>query len=61
MFSDGHLGIVPQRKGGTGAKGQWVWELPVTPKMPSKRYDAPFIKEGTLENLGHLSGSETAE
>jgi hypothetical protein len=45
------LGIVPQRKGGAGAKGQWVWELPVTPKMPSKPYDAPFIKEGTLEPI----------
>jgi putative DNA primase/helicase len=52
------VGIVPQRKGGTGAKGQWVWELPATPKMPSKPYDAPFIKEGTLDNPGHLSGSE---
>jgi putative DNA primase/helicase len=53
------LGISPQRKGGTGAKGQWVWELPVAPKMPSNPYDAPFIKEGTLGNSGHLSGSET--
>jgi hypothetical protein len=52
------VGIVPQREGGTGAKGRWVWELPATPKMPSKPYDAPFIKEGTLENRGHLSGSE---
>src|SRR3984957_14675027 len=53
------LGIVPQRNGGTGAKGQWVWELPAAPKMPSNPYDAPFIKEGTLGNSGHLSGSET--
>jgi putative DNA primase/helicase len=52
------VGIVPRRKGGTGANGQWVWELPATPKMPSKPYDAPFIKEGTLDNPGHLSGSE---
>jgi putative DNA primase/helicase len=52
------LGIAPQRKGGTGANGQWVWELPATPKMPSKPYDAPFVKEGTLGDRGHLSGSE---
>ena len=54
------LGITPQRKGGTGAKGQWVWELSATPKMPSKPYDALFLKEGTLGNSGHLSGSETS-
>jgi hypothetical protein len=35
------LGIVPQRKGGVGAKGQWVWELPSAAKMSSKPYDAP--------------------
>ena len=29
------LGISPQRKGGAGAKGQWVWQLPVVAKMPS--------------------------
>ncbi len=34
------LGIIPQRRGGMGAKGQWVWELPSLPKMPSKPYDA---------------------
>jgi len=28
------LEISPRRKGGAGAKGQWVWELPTTPKMP---------------------------
>jgi hypothetical protein len=38
------LGVVPQRKGGAGASGQWVWALPVTPKMPSKPYDAPFLE-----------------
>jgi putative DNA primase/helicase len=52
------LEISPRRKGGAGAKGQWVWELPTTPKMPSKAYDAPLIKEGTLDNRGHLSGSK---
>jgi hypothetical protein len=45
------LGITPQRKGGTGAKGQWVWELPATPKMPSKPYDALVLKEGTFGDL----------
>jgi putative DNA primase/helicase len=53
-----NLGIVPQRKGGTAANGQWVWELPTTPKMPSKPYDAPSSEEGTLVNLGHLSRAE---
>jgi len=36
------LEISPRRKGGAGAKGQWVWELPTTPKMSSKTYDAPL-------------------
>jgi putative DNA primase/helicase len=52
------LGIVPQRKGGTAARGQWVWTLPAIPKMPQKAYDAPFVKEGTLGNSGHLSALE---
>jgi hypothetical protein len=30
------LGITPQRTGGAGATGKWVWELPTTPKMSSK-------------------------
>ncbi len=54
------LGVVPQRKGGTGASGKWVWVLPDTPKMPSKPYDAPFLEEGTLDAVGHLSSSEAA-
>lgn len=52
------LGITPHRIGGTGAKGQWVWGLPMTPKMPSEPYDAPFSEGGTLGILapkGHLS------
>jgi energy-coupling factor transporter ATP-binding protein EcfA2 len=55
------LEISPQRKGGAGAKGQWVWQLPATPKMPSKAYDAPLSEGGTLGILGpegHLSGPE---
>jgi putative DNA primase/helicase len=54
------LGISPQRKGGAGAKGQWVWELPPTAKMPSEAYDAPLSEGGTLGILdpkGHLSGA----
>jgi hypothetical protein len=27
------LGIKPERRGGTGASGQWVWELPINAKM----------------------------
>jgi putative DNA primase/helicase len=50
------LGVIPQRKGGTGASGQWVWVLPATPKMPSKPFDAPFLEEGTLAISGHFSG-----
>jgi hypothetical protein len=46
------LGVIAQRKGGAAAKGQWVWVLPDTPKMPSKRYDAPFFEEGTLDTSG---------
>jgi putative DNA primase/helicase len=38
----GILGITPRRQGGTADKGQWVWELPSAPKMPSKPYDAPL-------------------
>lgn len=35
------LGIAPQRKGGTGAKGQWVWEPPSAPsRCPPKPDDA---------------------
>ena len=52
------LGITPQRRGGTGASGQWVWELP--DKMPSEAYDAhPSVGGiiGTLEPEGHLSTS----
>lgn len=51
------LGIVPQRTGGAGANGQWVWELPSTPKMPSKPYDALLPGGGTLgilDEKGHL-------
>jgi hypothetical protein len=55
------LGITPQRTGGTGAKGQWVWGLPDQPKMPSKPYDAPYSEGGTLGTLGHLSTSGVAE
>jgi putative DNA primase/helicase len=54
------LGVVPKRKGGMADKGQWVWVLPHTPKMPSKPYDAPFLEEGTLDAVGHLSSSEAA-
>jgi putative DNA primase/helicase len=54
------LGVVPRRKGGAGANGQWVWALPVTPKMPSKPYDAPFLEEGTLDTPGHLSSGDAA-
>jgi hypothetical protein len=46
------LGVIAQRKGGAAAKGQWVWVLPDTPKTPSKRYDAPFFEEGTLDTSG---------
>jgi putative DNA primase/helicase len=55
------LEISPQRKGGAGAKGQWVWQLPSTPKMPSKAYDAPLSEGGILVILDrkrHLSGPE---
>jgi putative DNA primase/helicase len=52
------LGIIRHRKGGTAAKGQWVWELATTPKMPSKPYDAPSSDGGIIGNTGHLSGSE---
>jgi energy-coupling factor transporter ATP-binding protein EcfA2 len=55
------LEISPQRKGGAGAKGQWVWQLPTAPKMPSKAYDAPLSEGGTLVILDrkrHLSGPE---
>jgi hypothetical protein len=49
---------VPKRKGGMADKGQWVWVLPHTPKMPSKPYDAPFSKEGTLDTSGILAANE---
>jgi len=54
------LGIAPQRTGGTGAGGQWVWALPVPqmPKVPSPAYDAPFPEVGTLGHSGHLSDAE---
>jgi putative DNA primase/helicase len=47
------LGITPQRTGGTGAAGKWVWELPPPPKMPSGGLDA-------LHFQGHLSGSRAS-
>ena len=58
------LGISPQRKGGAGAKGQWVWQLPLAAKMPSDPYDAPLSEGGTLGILdpkGHLSGNGGAQ
>lgn len=58
------LGISPQRRGGTAAKGQWVWELPEATKMTSKPYDAPSSGEGmigTLEPEGHLSETRAAQ
>lgn len=51
------LGIKPMRRGGTGASGQWVWELPDASKMPSEPYDALSLKEGTLDPKGHLNGT----
>jgi hypothetical protein len=56
------LGIAPQRRGGTGASGQWVWELPA--KMPSEAYDAPSSVGGIIGTLapeGHLSVSTGAQ
>jgi putative DNA primase/helicase len=47
------LGIKPQRTGGAGATGKWVWELPPPPKMPSGGLDA-------LHFQGHLSGSRAS-
>ncbi|WLB19368.1 AAA family ATPase [Bradyrhizobium sp. vgs-9] len=58
------LGISPQRRGGTGAKGQWVWELPDGAKMTSKPYDALSSEEGMigiLEPEGHLSATRVAQ
>ncbi|MVT52533.1 AAA family ATPase [Bradyrhizobium yuanmingense] len=58
------LGISPQRRGGTGSKGQWVWELPDAAKMTSKPYDAPSREEGmigTLEPAGHLSDARVVQ
>jgi hypothetical protein len=54
------LGIKPERRGGTGASGQWVWDLPDDAKMPSKPYDALPPEEGTLEPKGHLSSARAA-
>jgi RecA/RadA recombinase len=50
------LGIDPVRTGGLGFGGQWIWSLPITTKMPSPPYDAPFSERGTLDTSGHLSG-----
>lgn len=58
------LGITPQRRGGTGGNGQWVWELPDATKMPSKPYDALLREGGTLGILateGHLSSPEVTQ
>jgi hypothetical protein len=53
-----NLGITPQRRGGAGAKGQWVWGMPDAAKMPSGPYDALSREGGILGILGsegHLS------
>jgi putative DNA primase/helicase len=47
------LGVTPQRIGGTGATGKWVWELPPPPKVPSGGLDALHLK-------GHLSASRAS-
>lgn len=58
------LGISPQRRGGMGAMGQWVWDLSPAAKMPSNAYDAPLSEGGTLgilEPKGHLSDAGGAQ
>ncbi|QHO72481.1 hypothetical protein ACH79_07440 [Bradyrhizobium sp. CCBAU 051011] len=54
------LGIKPERRGGTGASGQWVWKLPVGAKMPSEPYDALSPGEGIIDQKGHLSSTGAA-
>lgn len=52
------LGIRPQRSGGLGDKGRWVWALPDA-KVPSPRYDAPVSDVGIIGLEGHLRDGES--
>ncbi len=54
------LGVKPQRSGGLGSQGRWVWALPDA-KVPSPRYDAPVPDVGIIGPEGHLRNAEGSE
>jgi putative DNA primase/helicase len=53
------LGVKPQRSGGLGSQGRWVWALPDA-KVPPARYDAPVSDGGIIGSEGHLRNGEDA-